>query len=202
MAPADNLHVWRLADGVQVASFYQRSQTNWAPQWTDDERICVRTVTNTVQIFRDGDFKNGRSTLTIERVGAVALAPVRAPASPSPSFRPGPGSLRVFFVGVWQTGGARPLLAAFVPESKGAPATVKLVSLNENNAVVASKTFFQAREARMHWSPTGTDVVMPGDNLNVHIESVATVPIEEGLRFTVREGGRTVGTGVVTKILS
>ena len=50
--------------------------------------------------------------------------------------------------------------------------------------------------------PTGTDVVMPGDNLNVHIESVATVPIEEGLRFTVREGGRTVGTGVVTKILS
>ena len=45
-------------------------------------------------------------------------------------------------------------------------------------------------------------VVMPGDNLAVDIETVASVPIEEGLRFTVREGGRTVGTGVVTKIIA
>ena len=50
--------------------------------------------------------------------------------------------------------------------------------------------------------PAGTDVVMPGDNLAVDIETVASVPIEEGLRFTVREGGRTVGTGVVTKIIA
>jgi len=48
--------------------------------------------------------------------------------------------------------------------------------------------------------PKGTDVVMPGDNLTVSVETVAPVPIEEGLRFTVREGGRTVGTGVVVKI--
>jgi elongation factor Tu len=50
--------------------------------------------------------------------------------------------------------------------------------------------------------PKGTDVVMPGDNLVVDVEAVAAIPIEEGLRFTMREGGRTVGTGVVTKIVA
>jgi len=46
----------------------------------------------------------------------------------------------------------------------------------------------------------GTEMVMPGDNVTVDIELITPVAVEEGLRFAIREGGRTVGAGVVTKI--
>jgi elongation factor Tu len=49
--------------------------------------------------------------------------------------------------------------------------------------------------------PEGTEMVMPGDNLQMTIELVAPIAMEEQLRFAIREGGRTVGAGVVTKIL-
>src|SRR5688500_15152469 len=48
--------------------------------------------------------------------------------------------------------------------------------------------------------PAGTEMVMPGDNINVDIEMITPIACEEGLRFAIREGGRTVGAGVVTKI--
>jgi elongation factor Tu len=49
--------------------------------------------------------------------------------------------------------------------------------------------------------PSGTEMVMPGDNLTITVELIATVAMSEGLRFAVREGGRTVGAGQITKIL-
>jgi elongation factor Tu len=48
--------------------------------------------------------------------------------------------------------------------------------------------------------PEGTEMVMPGDNVNVSIELIMPIAMDEGLRFAIREGGRTVGAGVVTKI--
>jgi elongation factor Tu len=50
--------------------------------------------------------------------------------------------------------------------------------------------------------PSGVEMVMPGDNILMTIELIQPVAIEEGLRFAIREGGRTVGAGVVTKILA
>jgi elongation factor Tu len=44
-------------------------------------------------------------------------------------------------------------------------------------------------------------MVMPGDNVRIEVELIAPIAIEEGLRFAIREGGRTVASGVVTKIL-
>ena len=49
--------------------------------------------------------------------------------------------------------------------------------------------------------PAGVEMVMPGDNVRMRVQLIAPVAIEEGLRFAIREGGRTVGAGVVTKIL-
>ena len=49
--------------------------------------------------------------------------------------------------------------------------------------------------------PEGTEMVMPGDNVKLSVELIAEIAMEEGLRFAIREGGRTVGAGVVTKIL-
>jgi elongation factor Tu len=48
--------------------------------------------------------------------------------------------------------------------------------------------------------PEGVEMVMPGDNVEMHIELIAPIAMEEGLRFAIREGGRTVGAGRVTKI--
>jgi elongation factor Tu len=49
--------------------------------------------------------------------------------------------------------------------------------------------------------PSGVEMVMPGDNVKLSVELIQPVAMEDGLRFAIREGGRTVGAGVVTKIL-
>ena len=49
--------------------------------------------------------------------------------------------------------------------------------------------------------PEGTEMVMPGDNISFEAELIAPIAMEEGLRFAIREGGRTVGSGVVSKII-
>ncbi len=49
--------------------------------------------------------------------------------------------------------------------------------------------------------PEGTEMVMPGDNVQMTVELIAPIAMDEGLRFAIREGGRTVGAGVVAKIL-
>jgi len=48
--------------------------------------------------------------------------------------------------------------------------------------------------------PEGTEMVMPGDNVQMDVELIAPIAMEDGLRFAIREGGRTVGAGVVAKI--
>ncbi len=50
--------------------------------------------------------------------------------------------------------------------------------------------------------PSGTEMVMPGDNINFNVELIAPIAMNEGLRFAIREGGRTVGAGVVAKIIA
>ena len=49
--------------------------------------------------------------------------------------------------------------------------------------------------------PAGTEMVMPGDNINMTVELIAPIALEEGTEFSIREGGRTVGAGKVTKII-
>jgi elongation factor Tu len=50
--------------------------------------------------------------------------------------------------------------------------------------------------------PEGTEMVMPGDNVKLVVELIMPIAMEEGLRFAIREGGRTVGAGVVAKIVA
>ncbi len=50
--------------------------------------------------------------------------------------------------------------------------------------------------------PEGTEMVMPGDNVSMNVELIAPIAMDEGLRFAIREGGRTVGAGVVAKVVA
>ena len=49
--------------------------------------------------------------------------------------------------------------------------------------------------------PQGSEMVMPGDNISMVVDLISPIAMEEGLRFAIREGGRTVGAGVVSKII-
>jgi elongation factor Tu len=49
--------------------------------------------------------------------------------------------------------------------------------------------------------PDGVEMVMPGDNITIEVNLISPVAMEKGLRFAIREGGRTVGAGQVTEIL-
>ena len=49
--------------------------------------------------------------------------------------------------------------------------------------------------------PEGTEMVMPGDNVQMKIELIQPIAMDAGLRFAIREGGRTVGSGVVTEVI-
>ena len=49
--------------------------------------------------------------------------------------------------------------------------------------------------------PDGVEMVMPGDNVAVTVELITPVALEKGLRFAIREGGRTVGSGTITEII-
>ena len=49
--------------------------------------------------------------------------------------------------------------------------------------------------------PEGTEMVMPGDNVQLEVELITPVAMDKGLRFAIREGGRTVGAGTVTEII-
>ena len=49
--------------------------------------------------------------------------------------------------------------------------------------------------------PEGVEMVMPGDNVKMTVKLIAPIAMEDGLRFAIREGGRTVGAGVVSKII-
>ena len=49
--------------------------------------------------------------------------------------------------------------------------------------------------------PEGVEMVMPGDNITMDIELISPVPLESGMRFAIREGGRTVGSGVITEVM-
>ncbi|WP_456305621.1 EF-Tu C-terminal domain-related protein, partial [Falsiroseomonas ponticola] len=49
--------------------------------------------------------------------------------------------------------------------------------------------------------PEGVEMVMPGDNITMDVELIAPIAMDQGLRFAIREGGRTVGAGVVAQIV-
>jgi elongation factor Tu len=50
--------------------------------------------------------------------------------------------------------------------------------------------------------PTGIEMVMPGDNVSVDVELQKTVAMEKGLKFAIREGGRTIGSGIVVEVVA
>ena len=99
-----------------------------------------------------------------------------------------------------------------------APGSIKPHTFAEGNVYVLSKDeggrhtpFFNGYKPQFYIGttdvtgsielPQGVEMVMPGDNINMKIKLIYPVALEEGMRFAIREGGRTVGAGSITKVL-
>ncbi len=62
--------------------------------------------------------------------------------------------------------------------------------------------YFRTTDVTERWSCGGDEMVMPGDNIKIVVELIAPIAMEQGLRFAIREGGKTVGAGVVAKVIT
>ena len=130
---AKNLKIFRIKDGELLASFVQKHPTNWAPQWSDEEEVMARNVTNEIQFYNGHDLGSGiRSKLFLQNLSRFSLSPGKSPCR----------------------------IVVFVPENKGAPAIVRLYNMNSPDTVLAHKTFYKADKIRFVWSRTGNDVLI------------------------------------------
>ena len=95
----------------------------------------------------------------------------------------------------------RPFLLATAPVN--APFTWPKSSDSSSDSGMRPQFYFRTTDVTgVVTLPQGTEMVMPGDNIGVAVELITPIALEKELRFAIREGGRTVGAGVVSEILA
>lgn len=114
-----------------MGSFVQKSQSGWNLQYTADEKLCARTVTNEVQFYQSGDLGTVWNKLRMEGVTDFALSP-----------------------------GKTQSIAVFVPERKGQPAAVKVFLVPQFGAPVSQKSFFKGDKVQMKWNAQGNTLIV------------------------------------------
>ncbi|TPX52833.1 hypothetical protein SeMB42_g01137 [Synchytrium endobioticum] len=129
-----NLKIWESVRGNQAAAFTQKSQTGWNIQWTETETYFARLVTNEIHVYNPTNPATITEKIRLEGVNAFSISP-----------------------------GKRSVVATFVPEKKGASATVQLfelgLGLGSNQQALASKSFFRADSCTFYWNKLGTNVI-------------------------------------------
>ncbi|KAJ6157296.1 hypothetical protein N7470_004888 [Penicillium chermesinum] len=130
-----NLKVWRAVEsGDQpsiVGSYVQKSQTGWNLQYTPDEKLCARVVTNEVQFYQSDNLSTVWNKLRVEGVSDFALSP-----------------------------GQTHSIAVFIPERKGQPASVKVFIVPQFGAPVSQKSFFKGDKVQLKWNSSGTTLIV------------------------------------------
>ncbi|KAF7211665.1 eukaryotic translation initiation factor 2A, partial [Nothobranchius furzeri] len=125
-----NLRLWELPSGRPIKSLYQKKVDSWCPIWSEDEKICVRSVNNELHFYENNDFNSIANKLHMQKVSDFALSPGTQPSK----------------------------VAVYVPGSKGAPSFVRLYqypALEGPSAALANKSFFKADRVSMHWNRKG-----------------------------------------------
>jgi translation initiation factor 2A len=130
-----NLKIWNVATGREIYSFVQKKITpeTWPPiRWTEDELISAKMVSSEIHFFTGQKWD--------EIVRRVKLAGVT-----NFSLAPGP---------------APPTIAAFIPEKKGSPGSVRVYKYPRVGEIIASKTLWKAQTAEFYWNRTGTSLLV------------------------------------------
>lgn len=134
-AASTNLNIWDIKTGECLRSLAQKRFDNWAPQWSSDEVLCARNVTNEVHFFENNDFSN-----IVKKLYLPKVAEFRMSSTPSPCH-----------------------VAAYVPGTKGQPSFVRIYKypvFGGPTAALANKSFFKADKADMYWNKKGTALVV------------------------------------------
>ncbi|KAH2199903.1 hypothetical protein KXW59_003680 [Aspergillus fumigatus] len=135
-----NLKVWKVIETspesngdehTVVGSFVQKSQTGWNLQYTFDESLCARVVTNEVQFFQSDNLSKVWNKLRVEGVSDFALSP-----------------------------GKNNSIAVFIPERKGQPAAVKVFNVPQFGAPISQKSFFKGDKVQLKWNSNGTTLLV------------------------------------------
>uniref|UniRef100_A0A3P9HW57 Eukaryotic translation initiation factor 2A n=1 Tax=Oryzias latipes TaxID=8090 RepID=A0A3P9HW57_ORYLA len=122
-----NLQLWEVPSGRLIKALYQKKVESWCPSWSDDEKICVRSVNNELHFYENNDFSFIANKLHMQKVSDFALSPGDQPSK----------------------------VAVYVPGSKGAPSFVRLYqypALGGPTAALANKSFFKADRVSMQWN--------------------------------------------------
>uniref|UniRef100_A0A1A8J2I6 Eukaryotic translation initiation factor 2A n=1 Tax=Nothobranchius kuhntae TaxID=321403 RepID=A0A1A8J2I6_NOTKU len=130
-----NLRLWELPSGRPIKSLYQKKVDSWCPIWSEDEKICVRSVNNELHFYENNDFNSIANKLHMQKVSDFALSPGTQPSK----------------------------VAVYVPGSKGAPSFVRLYqypALEGPSAALANKSFFKADRVSMHWNRKASAVLV------------------------------------------
>ncbi|KAI1811611.1 translation initiation factor eIF-2A [Poronia punctata] len=133
-----NLKVWRTIDDLPesaektpIGRFVQKSQNGWNLQYTSDEKVCARLVTNEVQFYSSDNLSTVWNKLRAEGVTDFAIAP-----------------------------GQSKNLAVFIPERKGQPAAVKVFNVPQFTTPISQKTFFKGDKVQLKWNSLGTSLLV------------------------------------------
>ncbi|XP_041668268.1 eukaryotic translation initiation factor 2A isoform X2 [Cheilinus undulatus] len=130
-----NLQLWDVASGQLIKALYQKKVDSWCPSWSEDEKICVRSVNNELHFYENNDFNAIANKLHMQKVSDFEVSP----------------------------GGQPSKVAVYVPGSKGAPSFVRLYQypvLGGPTAALANKSFFKADRVSMQWNRKATAVLV------------------------------------------
>ncbi|CAN9511249.1 unnamed protein product [Ophioblennius macclurei] len=130
-----NLQLWQVSSGQLIKALFQKKVESWCPNWSEDEKICVRSVNNELHFYEDNDFNQIANKLHMQKVSSFALSPGVQPSK----------------------------VSVYVPGSKGAPSFVRLYQypvLGGPTAALANKSFFKADKVGMQWNNKATAVLV------------------------------------------
>uniref|UniRef100_A0A672H8W6 Eukaryotic translation initiation factor 2A n=1 Tax=Salarias fasciatus TaxID=181472 RepID=A0A672H8W6_SALFA len=130
-----NLQLWDISSGQLIKSLFQKKVESWCPTWSEDEKICVRSVNNELHFYEDNDFTQIANKLHMQKVSSFTLSPGVQPSK----------------------------VSIYVPGSKGAPSFVRLYqypALGGPTAALANKSFFKADKVWMQWNQKASAVLV------------------------------------------
>lgn len=158
-AGVPNLHIYNVTTGKCVKSLIQKKFSYWAPQFSDDEKICCRNVNNELHFFEDRNFDEIKTKLHLQKVAGYCLAPAGPPY----------------------------MVAGYVPGAKGQPSFVRVYkypNFGGPNAAIANRTFFKADKVEMLWNKLSTALLL----LTTTDTSESSYYGDQGLHFLGANG--------------
>ncbi|XP_067128693.1 eukaryotic translation initiation factor 2A-like [Centruroides vittatus] len=130
-----NLDIWTVKEEKLLHSFIQKKQSNWKPQWSDNEELCARNVSNEIHFFEDNKFDKITKKMFAQKVSSFTLSPGSAPYH----------------------------VASYTPGVKGQPSFVTLhryPNFEGNSSVIARKSFYKSDFVDYYWNNSGDSIVV------------------------------------------